>query len=193
MIILPRQARDQHRESTQKVCLFSQAAALKQRPKRKGKPTPEQLEADAATVRGFREQRKLFLAGLSDAKRAWLDAQHEGGGGRQQQQQQQKQRDRGPSEAAQRLALREFAIRAAPAASRTEQQSDQTSDTDQTVQQQQEEVLGLVDIGANLHGRYRYVETQRVTSSLLTGGCVFWYIQGTVVGKENTRATARFT
>ena len=122
-------------------------------------------------MRGFREQRKLFLAELSDAKRAWLDAQHEGGGGRQQQQQ-QKQRDRGPSEAAERLALGEFAIRAAPAASRTEHQSDQTSDTDQTVQQQQEEVLGLVDIGANLHGRYRYVETQRVTSSLLTGGCV---------------------
>ena len=61
-----------------------------------------------------------------------------GAGGGANRQQQQREQERGPSEAAQRVALREFAVRA-------------RSDSGETGAGA---VLGLVDIGANLQGRY---------------------------------------
>lgn len=150
--VLPQQPSPLSSDETQAWdALQAQAAALKKRPKRKGKPTPEQREADASAVRGFREARRAFLAGLSDAKRAWLDAQHESGNGTDGRQQ-NKQRKHGPSEAAQRLALREFAIRPTAVAGDA---------ADRTGAGAEAEALGLIDIGANLQGRYSSVAISR--------------------------------
>ena len=125
--------------------LLAQDKALKARPKRKGKPSAEQREADAGAVRGFRAERKDFLATLTDEKRAYLDAVHQqrqlghAGGAKEQQQ----GKEGGPSEAAQRVALREFAVRAA--------------------QEEFGTVVnpGLIDIGANLQGQYSGVAMAR--------------------------------